>query len=243
METSQATRSGPFVGHNERRAAVVLDASALWLEGVEAVVRRLGFDVVAKATSCSHALAAVEEYQPLLLVTDLTVADPDDGLRCMAHALAERPNLRVVVLSLGADPELIYSALAQGAAAYVMKTAHPDDLASAIRQAFDPSVYFAGGSRQSLVPVVAPVAEGVSAFEDASLTRREREILKLLAEGHSNAQLARLLWVAEQTVKFHLSNVYRKLGVANRTEASRWAQVNGLLATQPSSFAAELRAV
>ncbi len=63
------------------------------------------------------------------------------------------------------------------------------------------------------------------------LTRRELEILQLVAEGHSNTQLAKMLWVTEQTVKFHLSNVYRKLDVANRTEASRWAQLNGLLSS------------
>jgi DNA-binding CsgD family transcriptional regulator len=63
------------------------------------------------------------------------------------------------------------------------------------------------------------------------LTRRELEILQLVAEGHSNTQLAKMLWVTEQTVKFHLSNVYRKLDVANRTEASRWAQLHGLLST------------
>jgi DNA-binding CsgD family transcriptional regulator len=64
------------------------------------------------------------------------------------------------------------------------------------------------------------------------LTRRELEILRLVAEGHSNSQMARMLWVTEQTVKFHLSNIYRKLEVANRTEASRWAQVHGLLPAQ-----------
>ena len=64
------------------------------------------------------------------------------------------------------------------------------------------------------------------------LTRRELEILRLAAEGHSNSQLARMLWVTEQTVKFHLSNIYRKLNVANRTEASRWAQRNGILAAE-----------
>ncbi len=66
------------------------------------------------------------------------------------------------------------------------------------------------------------------------LTRRELEILKLVAEGHSNAALARMLWVTEQTVKFHLSNIYRKLDVTNRTEASRWAQLNGVLAARRS---------
>jgi DNA-binding CsgD family transcriptional regulator len=61
------------------------------------------------------------------------------------------------------------------------------------------------------------------------LTRRELEILTLVAEGRSNSQVAQVLWVTEQTVKFHLSNIYRKLDVSNRTEASRWAMVNGLL--------------
>ena len=61
------------------------------------------------------------------------------------------------------------------------------------------------------------------------MTRRELEILTLVAEGHSNSQLAKMLWVTEQTVKFHLSNIYRKLDVANRTEASRWAQMKGIL--------------
>jgi DNA-binding CsgD family transcriptional regulator len=70
--------------------------------------------------------------------------------------------------------------------------------------------------------------------DDAGLTRRELEILKLVAEGDSNAQLAKMLWVTEQTVKFHLSNIYRKLGVSNRTEASRWAQLHGLLDQQPA---------
>jgi DNA-binding CsgD family transcriptional regulator len=70
------------------------------------------------------------------------------------------------------------------------------------------------------------------------LTRRELEILQLVAEGHSNTQLAKMLWVTEQTVKFHLSNVYRKLDVANRTEASRWAQLHGLLSTPASTATA-----
>ena len=106
-----------------------------------------------------------------------------------------------------------------------MKTAHPDDLASAVRQVFDHSVFLADGPSS----LVASTAPGKRASDHAELTRREREILQLVAEGHSNSQLARMLWVTEQTVKFHLSNVYRKLDVTNRTEAARWAQLHGLL--------------
>src|SRR6185436_5509837 len=79
----------------------------------------------------------------------------------------------------------------------------------------------------------AVVAKPVASDVVAALTKRELEILQLVAEGHSNSQLARILWVTEQTVKFHLSNIYRKLDVANRTGASRWAQVHGLLNLAP----------
>jgi len=69
------------------------------------------------------------------------------------------------------------------------------------------------------------------AEKEARLTRRESEILRLVADGKPNGEIARDLWITEQTVKYHVSNIYRKLGVANRTEASRWAQLHGLLAT------------
>jgi len=109
------------------------------------------------------------------------------------------------------------------AAAYVIKTPDPQDFAPPIRQSFQHSIYFAGASIGPVAPTPMPVDD------TPGLTRRETEILKLVAEGHTNAQLAKMLWVTEQTVKFHLSNVYRKLDVANRTEASRWAQTHGLL--------------
>jgi DNA-binding NarL/FixJ family response regulator len=74
-----------------------------------------------------------------------------------------------------------------------------------------------------------------ASLDDGSeLTRREREILALVAEGSSNGTVARKLWVTEQTVKFHLSNIYRKLGVSNRTAASRWAHDRGMLAAEHS---------
>jgi DNA-binding CsgD family transcriptional regulator len=80
---------------------------------------------------------------------------------------------------------------------------------------------------------VAPAAAATETTDNedaaAGLTRREREILALVSEGHSNRELARMMWVTEQTVKFHLSNIYRKLDVSNRTEASRWAHQHRLV--------------
>ncbi|MGH3084703.1 MAG: LuxR C-terminal-related transcriptional regulator, partial [Gaiellaceae bacterium] len=137
---------------------------------------------------------------------------------------------RLPVLGRLADlPEIIYRQHPD--LIVLVKTAHPDDVASAVRQAFDHSVFIPGAAAAS-APTAADAPVRVE--RPGGLTPRELEILKLVAEGHSNAQLARMLWVTEQTVKFHLSNIYRKLDVANRTEASRWAQRNGLLGDELS---------
>ncbi|MDP9491816.1 MAG: response regulator transcription factor [Actinomycetota bacterium] len=206
--------------------AVVLDPHPIWLDAVEMVLARIGANVIVKTSSAREALATIEASQPRLLTLELDSPQGEpDGFEVMRRARALAPNLRAIVLSSHHDTAHIDAALAAGAAAYVVKTAHPDDVASAVRQAFDHSVYLAGGPR------TAPLAAGVAPAPETpgGLTRRELEILRLVAEGHSNSQLARMLWVTEQTVKFHLSNIYRKLGVSNRTEASRWAQLNGLL--------------
>jgi len=216
---------GPFV-LKANHAAVLLDRQPLWLEAVELVLSRIDVRVAGKATAPGEALKLVESQRPDVFVTGITMSVGEiDGIECIARARALVPDLRAVVLSAHTETDFIDKALEAGAVAYVFKSAHPDDLASAIRQAFQHSVYLAG-SRPAPAPALSPPVES---SEVAELTRREREILKLVAEGHSNATLAKMLWVTEQTVKFHLSNVYRKLDVANRTEAARWAQLNGLL--------------
>jgi DNA-binding NarL/FixJ family response regulator len=214
-------------GEPTPRSAVVLDPHPLWLDAVEHILERIHVAVVAKTTTAAAALEAVAEHDPDLLVAE--ILDEESGLRpldCLRQALERRPALKIVVLSGEGTPDHISRAFAAGAAAYVVKTAQPDDLCAAVRQAFDHSVYFPAG--------LPGATAGPAEADTAVLTRRELEILQLVAEGHSNAQVGRLLWVTEQTVKFHLSNIYRKLDVANRTEASRWAQVRNLL-PQPGS--------
>lgn len=213
-------------------SAVLVDQHPLWLDAVSPVVAGLGLEVVGRATSGREGLALVTEHRPDVLVTGICMPEGDfDGIELVQRGIASVPTLRAIVLSMYDDTTYIDAALAAGAVAYVIKTAHADDLRSAIRQAFAHSVYLPG-NRPSALPAARVPTEG---FPD--LTRRELEILQLVAEGHSNTQLAKMLWVTEQTVKFHLSNVYRKLDVANRTEASRWAQLNGLLPVTPRSAA------
>jgi DNA-binding NarL/FixJ family response regulator len=212
------------------RTAVLVDHHPLWLDAVSMVVGDLGITVVGTATSGRDGLALVTEHRPDILVTGIQMPEGDiDGIELVRKGNEVVPGLRAIVLSVYDDAKHIDGALAAGAVAYVIKTAHPDDLRSAIRQAFAHSVYLPGSR-----PAAAQAAR-VATEEVPDLTRRELEILQLVAEGHSNTQLAKMLWVTEQTVKFHLSNVYRKLDVANRTEASRWAQLHGLLTSPQKS--------
>jgi DNA-binding NarL/FixJ family response regulator len=214
------------VNSTPEQVGVICDSHPMWLDAVEQVLQRIAIRVVGKTTSTSEALSMVEEHRPELLITELEGSGGElSGLALIERACAAVPSVRPIVLSLHADAQIIDAALVAGASAYVVKTAHPEDLASAVRQAFSHSVYLAG--RRNLAP--APMEISAKVEDEPGLTRRELEILRLVAEGHSNAQLARMLWVTEQTVKFHLSNIYRKLEVANRTEASRWAQLHGLL--------------
>jgi len=122
------------------------------------------------------------------------------------------------MLSASTSQELIAAALRQGASAYLTKSLDPTDLPSTLRQVLE-----------GKVPVTSNVAvEGVGGGA-AGLTGRERAILQALARGLTNDEIARELWVTQQTVKFHLTNIYRKLGAKNRTQAMRLAQQRGFV--------------
>lgn len=213
------------MGGAPARSAVILDKHPLWLDAMDKLLERVGIEVVGRATEGGEALALVEEHRPDALIAGVDVADVDQ-LTYVRQAMEAHPELKSVVVADNTDPDAIEAVFEAGASIYCVKTAEQDDLASAIRQAFERSIYMATTTRHETSPRMTDAEAESAACE---LTRRELEILRLVAEGHSNSQLAKMLWVTEQTVKFHLSNVYRKLNVANRTEASRWAQLNGLL--------------
>jgi DNA-binding NarL/FixJ family response regulator len=132
------------------------------------------------------------------------------------------------VLSVFSDPEHIQAALKRGASGYIVKSVNPIDLPSALRQAVEGTVYHAVGF---------PDVDDESNAKAAGLTEREIAILKAVARGLSNQAIGRELWVTEQTVKFHLTNIYRKLGVANRTEAARYAYQHGLVESPAFEYA------
>jgi DNA-binding NarL/FixJ family response regulator len=220
------------------RRAVLLDPHPLWLEAVEGVLSNAEVSVIGKATAPDEALRLVEERRPDLFIVEIEARSSQlDGIACMRLAREACPELKLLVLSGQDDQHRIEAAFAAGAVAYIVKTARADDLGAAIRQAFEPSVYFSHTiHHETSVPSAtrngSRNGSGSNRRDSNALTRREIEILQLVAEGYSSSVLAQMLWITEQTVKFHLSNIYRKIGVSNRTEASRWAQLHGLLSAR-----------
>jgi DNA-binding NarL/FixJ family response regulator len=219
-------------GIGEDRTAVILDRHPLWVDALQRLLTQVGIKVAGATASPSEALDLIAEWKPALFVAEWDALESaSNGAELLRDAAASAPGLRSVVLATQDDPVCIDKSFSAGATMYCIKTAASEEIASAIRQAFETSIYHAGVRRRenSLVAVDGPAS---------GLTKREIEILRLVAEGYSNSQLAKMLWVTEQTVKFHLSNIYRKLDVANRTEASRWAQLHGLLAQVTGQSAA-----
>jgi two-component system response regulator DesR len=161
----------------------------------------------------------VSETEPDLVLLDVRMPQMD-GLSCLDEIKRRHPEITVVMLSASTSQELVETALRRGASADVLKSVDPTDLPATLRQAAAGTVFSAVG---------APDAADSSGAKAAGLTDREVEILGALSRGLSNDQIAKELWVTQQTVKFHLTNVYRKLGVKNRSEALRKAFQSGLV--------------
>ncbi len=207
-----------------RRLKVLLaDDHQLILDGVRRALEEAGpeFEVVGEATKGSQVLPLVKRTQPDVVMLDLRMPELD-GLACLDQIKRRFPSTKVIVLSVSSDRTLIDNVLKRGASAYIVKSVNPVDIPAVIRQAVEGTVYTAIGLPDD------PTSRAAKA---AGLTERELAILTALAQGMSNAAIARNLWVAQQTVKFHLTNIYRKLGVANRTEAARYAYQQGLIET------------
>jgi two-component system, NarL family, nitrate/nitrite response regulator NarL len=215
------------------RTAVLLDGHPLWLKAMAELLERVGVKLVGSTTEPSSALDLVEAHQPDVFVMTLEWrASEIDGYECLRRTKLLSPKTQTVVVSSDDDPRAVEAAFAEGATAFCTKSAEEDDLAVAIRQSFSRSIYLVSAASSGGAEARAQALR--MSDDDPELTKREVEILQLVSEGHSNSQVARMLWVTEQTVKFHLSNIYRKLNVANRTEASRWAQLHGLLSHEPA---------
>jgi DNA-binding NarL/FixJ family response regulator len=199
---------------------LMADDHPLTLQGIRRVLEDVDdIVVVGEAQYGSQVLPLIGQTDPDVVMLDIRMPQLD-GLACLERIRKQYPKVKVVMLSAHTDEAHITAALQRGASAYIAKTVNPLDLASALRQALDGTVY---------TTYVAAAGGSDQADDDLGLTEREISMLRAVARGLSNQAIGREYWVTEQTVKFHLGNIYRKLGVTNRTEATRYAYEHGLL--------------
>lgn len=199
---------------------LVADDHPLIVKGIrEALSAEPDIEIVGEASTAAQVLPLVTHSSPDVVLLDLRFPD-GDGFTLLDRIVAEHPNVRVAMLSVVNDSARITEAFERGACAYIVKSIDASDLAAALRQALSGTFYCVGGLR----------LDGAAQAESrAGLSDREVEVLRGVARGLSNRAIARELWLSDQTVKFHLHNIYRKLSVSNRTEAAKYAFDHGFV--------------
>jgi DNA-binding NarL/FixJ family response regulator len=208
-----------------KRLLIVADHSLVAHSIRLALKQTVGFEVIGVIDGRLCARDALLDMRPdVVLVDDMhdprtaQGRDHDHALARLRDASEHVPSAQRLLLTLRMDEGWMSDVFEAGAHAVLSKSMHPVSLGTMLREVVRGNVVHRFERRPAAVIV------------DCPLTLREKEILALVAEGATNGQIARMLWVTEQTVKFHLSNTYRKLGVANRTEASHYAHINNLVA-------------
>lgn len=175
--------------------------------------------LVGEAGDGARAVELAAELRPDVVLMDLSMPGVD-GVRATASIVANDPDVRVLVLTSFSDQTRILGALEAGADGYLLKHSEPEVILAAIREVMT------GGS--PLDPKAARVLltqrRATAAEPGGHLTGREREVLRMVGDGHPNKVIARHLGISERTVKAHLTSVYQRLGVTDRTQAALWAQ-------------------
>jgi two-component system response regulator NreC len=202
---------------------IIADDHAIVRDGIRTVLEREAgeFQVVAEAADVPSTVRAVTEHKPDLLTLDLTMPG-GSSLAALPSCFIAHPTLAVAILTMREDPEYARQALRAGARSYVLKEAEPSELLQAFRSAV------AGGTY--LHPRLgAQMAAAEQKADPAALSDREREVVKMIANGYTNPQIAERLDVAERTVKTYRARAIEKLGFASRSELTAYARRAGLL--------------
>jgi DNA-binding NarL/FixJ family response regulator len=200
---------------------LIADDHPLMLQGIRrALEASEDIDVIGEARSGEEMLALVERRKPDLVLLDLHMPGLH-GLDCVAELKQSWPDVKTVVISASDDRATIDSALLAGASAYIPKSVSPVDIPTVLRQASTGAVYHVPSA-----PTPRNGEQTTPAGPD--LTPRETTILMAVASGSTTKAISQDLWLSEHTVKFHLTNIYRKLGVSNRSAAVRYAFENHL---------------
>jgi two-component system response regulator NreC len=206
--------------------AVVVDDHAVVRSGIKLLLdREDDIEVVGEAGNAKDAVFRARALKPDVILLDV-VMPGQSGVEVLPSLLKEAPNARVLVLSMQDDPSYVREAFAAGASGYVLKEAADEEVVAAVRAIADGRSYVhpALGAR-----LVAAEAQERAAAEADPLSDREREVLRLLALGHTNQEIAKMLYISVRTAETHRAHIMQKLRLETRAELVRYALSHGLL--------------
>lgn len=208
---------------------LLVDDHKIVRQGVRAYLQTLvDIEVAAEAESGAAAVAAVEQYQPDVVLMDLEMPGELDGIAATRQIRRLRPETQVIVVTSHHQDEYIFPAVRAGAISYLLKDVEPEELAAAIRKAVQGEAVLDSRVASRIVRELQGLrSEDVNPFTE--LSEREFDVLRLIAAGKSNAEIAGMLVIGESTVKTHIGNILKKLHLDDRTQAAVYAWQEGIV--------------
>jgi len=215
---------------SDRVRVLIVDDHAVVRSGLSLVVgAEKDLEVVGEAGSAREAIFEARSLKPDVILLDVVMPD-QSGLEILPTLLHEQPQARVLVLSMQDDPQYVRRAFAEGASGYVLKEAADTEVVAAIREV-------AGGGRyvhpELGARLIAAEADEERRAAEDPLSDREREVLRLLALGHTNQEIAKQLYISIRTAETHRAHIMQKLRLSTRAELVRYAIAHGLLTEEP----------
>jgi DNA-binding NarL/FixJ family response regulator len=197
---------------------MLADDHRMLREGLRRAMSEAGFDVVGEASDGEEAIRLAEELAPDVILMDVTMPGTD-GVEATRQIRSSGQASRVVMLTMHADQSVLADAIRAGTSGYLVKDCSTDEVADAVRMAAAGDTALTPQLAASMLDEVRRLDSASSAEEDRVVTKREEEVLQLIADGCSTTEVAQRLYISQKTVKNHLASIYQKLDARDRTQA------------------------
>ncbi len=206
---------------------MIVDDHNLVREGLKAVFAQGDeIDVVGEAGSGEEAIEMVEKVKPDVILMDISMPGMN-GIQATKQIRDKHPDAKIVILTMLDQEGYVYEAIKAGATGYMLKSTSSDELVNAIQTVNDGKALLHPDATAQLLKEFVTLAQNKA--KDYGLSNREMEVLQLLSEGKTNKEIAKALWISEQTVKTHVAHIFDKLGTSDRTETVARALRSGLV--------------